>query len=354
VLWVSSAAAEGHWLRAALADDRACEVDLTHVATSAAALRALRDEHFELLLVEHDRQSLDGPDFAAACRGAGHQEPLVILGQEPVAKLFVRARESGADDYICITQNTIRGLLWTLSRARDQRELLRENERLRQNEAQRRNAEQDLASRLLADQRAMLVNLESGAQTSGPLLGEFLNANQQRRAEHKSRADGVTNSAAELTESSVCTASLAATRPVSKRRGKLGLVESQTQPQELAPACETHVRAAHPRSVIVVPACQIPPRFRASYQELLRAYVIMGSGTLSREIQAFVDELGPARVSARQIVKFHLEVVEEMARGMGQRSARHLLCRADLLILELLITLADAYHDRSAPAARAA
>jgi hypothetical protein len=70
----------------------------------------------------------------------------------------------------------------------------------------------------------------------------------------------------------------------------------------------------------------------------------MGSGKLQSELRELAEELIAARISARQTMLLHLQVVEELVRGLGQRSARHLLTRADLLILELTIALADGYR----------
>ena len=42
----------------------------------------------------------------------------------------------------------------------------------------------------------------------------------------------------------------------------------------------------------------------------------------------------------------HLQVLEELVRGLGSRSTRHVMNRADLLVLELLLHIADGYHHR--------
>ena len=50
----------------------------------------------------------------------------------------------------------------------------------------------------------------------------------------------------------------------------------------------------------------------------------------------------------------HLHVLEELVHGLGSRSTRHVMNRADLLVLELLLHVADGYHHRyfDAPARR--
>jgi hypothetical protein len=56
--------------------------------------------------------------------------------------------------------------------------------------------------------------------------------------------------------------------------------------------------------------------------------------------------LAAAGVTARQVMLMHLTVVEEMIQGLGSRSARHVMTRADLLILEVTINLAEGYRKR--------
>jgi len=85
----------------------------------------------------------------------------------------------------------------------------------------------------------------------------------------------------------------------------------------------------------------LPEAVRKHYRELLRAHVIMGSGNLSTEMAALAGALAASRVSSAEILSLHAEVVEELVRGLGSRSARHVMTRADLLILELLADLTE-------------
>ncbi|HEX3726218.1 MAG TPA: hypothetical protein VHV08_08240 [Pirellulales bacterium] len=80
------------------------------------------------------------------------------------------------------------------------------------------------------------------------------------------------------------------------------------------------------------------------YQQLLKAHVIMGSGNLANEIAALVEQLAAAGMSAPRMLHLHVEVLEEMVRGLGNRGARHIMTRADLLALEVLIHLAERYR----------
>ena len=96
--------------------------------------------------------------------------------------------------------------------------------------------------------------------------------------------------------------------------------------------------AACPRSMA------LPPELMAHYRELLRIYVIMGSGNLADELRRLAGLLVSAGITARQTARMHLEVVAEMIQGLGARSSRHVMTRADLLILEVMMHLGEGYR----------
>jgi DNA-binding NarL/FixJ family response regulator len=85
----------------------------------------------------------------------------------------------------------------------------------------------------------------------------------------------------------------------------------------------------------------------AHYREMLRAHVIMGSGNLSAEMAALAEMLADANVTAPQTMHLHVQVLEELVRGLGNRSARHVMTRADLLLVEVLVHLAECYRLRT-------
>jgi DNA-binding response OmpR family regulator len=97
----------------------------------------------------------------------------------------------------------------------------------------------------------------------------------------------------------------------------------------------------------------LPEPLLCHYRELLRTYVIMGSGNLGSELERLAKLLITAGLSARETLQLHLVVVEELVRGLGARSARHVMNRADLLVLEVMVHLAEGYryryHDRVDP-----
>ncbi len=83
---------------------------------------------------------------------------------------------------------------------------------------------------------------------------------------------------------------------------------------------------------------------KTHYRELLRAHVIMGSGNLSAEMGSLAEMLSAHGVTAPQTMNLHVQVLEELVRGLGNRSARHVMTRADLLLLEVLVHLSECYR----------
>jgi CheY-like chemotaxis protein len=90
----------------------------------------------------------------------------------------------------------------------------------------------------------------------------------------------------------------------------------------------------------------LPPELDNYYQELVRTYVIMGSGSLMTEISRLADLMAEAGLSPREVFDFHLLRVSRLVRGLGNRSTRHVMARADLLALELMIHLGECYQRR--------
>lgn len=90
----------------------------------------------------------------------------------------------------------------------------------------------------------------------------------------------------------------------------------------------------------------LPAELIHHYRELLRTYIIMGSGNLADELRCMSELLVVAGISARQAMQLHVQVLEELIRGLGSRSTRHVMNRADLLVLELLLNVAEGYRSR--------
>ena len=91
---------------------------------------------------------------------------------------------------------------------------------------------------------------------------------------------------------------------------------------------------------------QLPAAARDYYHELLRTYVMMGSGSMEADIARLADVLCEAGLGPRDVFELHLDRVEALVRGLGNRSTRHVMARADLLALELLMHVGETYRGR--------
>lgn len=280
VLYITTAARPGSWLTEAFAADSATQIVLDEVVGKAAGLTRLRDEVYDAVLLTHEPPELDALDLVEGLRGGGNEEPMILLGSDAPEQIDALCYEVGADDYCCIRETTVRGLLWKFARAIERHQLLRENRRLVQVERQRLQQEHSEAQRLLDQQRALINDLQN--------LGEDLPDESDSSSHWQSKPS--------------------------------------------------------PKST------QLPPGLPASlvkhYRELLQAYVIMGVGNLAKEMNALADHLACSGTSAQRAVQLHVSVLEELVQGLGNRSARHVINRADLLVLEVLGHLADDYRIR--------
>jgi hypothetical protein len=106
-----------------------------------------------------------------------------------------------------------------------------------------------------------------------------------------------------------------------------------------------HPAAGDPQATPTTP-CDLPNRLVSHYREMLRAYVVMGAGNLAEEMAALAGLLADAGVSAQRAMQLHVHVLEELIASLGNRSARHVMNRADLLVLEVMAHLADGYRRR--------
>ncbi len=209
--------------------------------------------------------------------------------EEPIVVLGAQSEQEMAAlcyevgaDGYVCVHTTTRNLIWVVARAVERRQLVRENQRLTWGEQTRLQREHDEAACLLEQQRA--------------LLGDPDETPAEKRG----------------------TGPICAKHP-SGRSGKLDL---------------------SPFSPL------LPAELVAHHRELLRTYVIMGSGNLADELKRLAELLVAAGLTARQTMQLHLHVLEELVHGLGTRSARHVMTRADLLILEMLLHLADGYRHR--------
>lgn len=291
VLYITNHRRTGGWLAEAFANDSASEIQLEEAVGSVQGLARLREEVFDAILISHEPGGLDALELIEGYRAGGADEPVVVLGTQSEQEMASFCYEVGADAYICVNTTTTRHLIWVVARAVQRHELSREYRRLSQLECQRLQREHDEASRVLLQQRALISDLETiGRQNVEPAGAKGPNADGS--------PDRLTGDSAK------------------------GSAPAAPQKPELPEELITH------------------------YRELLRTYVIMGSGNLASELSRLAELFAVAGVTARQAMHLHLYVVEELVRGLGSRSTRHVMTRADLLILEIVIHLAESYRHR--------
>jgi CheY-like chemotaxis protein len=243
VLFVATGPGAATWLAEAVAADGATQIAVEEAIGVTAGLSILRDETFDAILIAHESGVLDALDFTAALRTSGHDEPLIVLGADPPATLDALCYEAGADDYCCLAETTVRGLLWKFARAIQRFTLARENRRLLQAERQRLQHEHHEAERLLEQQRALLDDLEE------------LSEGRRSPTVSLSLASNAADDATAAADAGIDLLEFGATATDS----------------------------------------QLPPDLVAHYRELLRAYVIMGAGNDGpRHVAGRHKCLGPA------------------------------------------------------------
>jgi CheY-like chemotaxis protein len=84
-------------------------------------------------------------------------------------------------------------------------------------------------------------------------------------------------------------------------------------------------------------AGQLPDDVARHYRELLKAHVMMSSGNLASELELLAGWLRDQGCSAGQAVQLHVDTLDQLIRRLGSRSARHVMNRANLLLIELLL-----------------
>jgi hypothetical protein len=289
VLYVTTLHRTGGWLAEAFRSDCAAEVLLVETIGVTSGLSHLRDEVFDAVLISHEPGALDALDLVEGLRAGGNEEPMIVLGASPSAQMAALTHEVGADAYCCVAETTTRSLLWTFARAIERAQLIREHRRLLQIEQQRLAQEHQEAERLLAEQRALIAELEKIRVADGghALISRDLD-----------------------------------NEPIVDR----GLRTANHE---------------HPKSI-----ADLPERLVTHYREMLRAYVVMGAGNLAEEMVTLATLLTEADVSAQRTMQLHVHVLEELIGSLGNRSARHVMSRADLLVLEIMAHLADGYRRR--------
>ena len=75
------------------------------------------------------------------------------------------------------------------------------------------------------------------------------------------------------------------------------------------------------------------------FLELLRNYVVSGTGNLRDEVSQLVDRLEHSEVTLAEALSAHAQAAEELVLGLGNRPAWHILGRGNLLAYELVMQI---------------
>lgn len=265
--------------------DGCSEPQYRWVATSQAALTLLRDESFDCVLigVEAATQQIGNDDpleLVRSLRAGGCDDPVVLIVSSAPDEWWNECHRHDCELLVTDKFWDSSAIVSMLKQAIDRADLRRETHRLSIEHHRRLIRERDEAEHLLNQQRQILCELQLLARQSMKSIPS------QRTSE--------------------------------------------------ASADETIAEPVEPETP--------PPgaQFSDYYSELLRTYVIMGSGNLAGEIARFAEILVLTGLTPREAMQLHLQHVEQLVRGLGSRSTRHVISRADLLALELMIHIAEA------------
>lgn len=270
-------------------DARGCvEPSFNWVSTATEALALLRDESFDCLLIRVnaplEATEEDPLSLARGIRAGGCGDPVVVVTRAADDDAWAEALTLNVDVLVSAKGWESTALVPAIQRAVERGEMLREIDRLSAADRRRLVRERDEADYLLQQQHDILKAMAGDA----------------------SRRPGM---------------------------GPLEVEAGGTPPDG--------------REGSTSAAAFLPPEIDGYYQELIRTYVIMGSGSLVAEIARLAELLAQAGLAPRDVLDFHLVRVSRLVRGMGNRSTRHVMARADLLALELMIHLGDCYQRRA-------
>lgn len=284
---------EPSWVSLTLQLDAAggIEPQFRWASSAADALTLLRDDPFDCVLVSAALPNRSGDGFAEAAslvraiRASGCEDPIVLI-----------ASRISDDDWVDLSSDDCEllqsshswdspALVSTIKRALFRNDLVRQNHRLAVAQTKRKARERDETEHLLSQQRRIIDDLDARDVSEQPT-----NVTRQAMID--------------------CFGRIAVERTIA-------------------------------------PRATLPSEINGYYHELLRTYVIMGSGNLSGEIAKLAELLAVAGCGPREVLSLHLERVESLVRGLGNRSTRHILARADLLALELMIHLGECYRRRA-------
>ena len=283
---------EPEWVQLTMHLDRSgCpEPRFRWVSTETEALTVLRERGFDVLVASgfaHANPAarpLDLTSFVRAVRESGYIEPVLLLAAEVSDREWSEFCEEGCDILVTSRGWNSPALVPMLRRLVERRDLCRENRRLVLEEHRRCVRERDEAEQLLKQQRQILGELE------------------------------------------------ALTRPqCADAGGTEGRLNASAEEDPSTARADSSEKVCFPRDVV------------DGYQAVLRSYVMTGSENLGPEISRLAERFISSGLGPREMLQLHVERVESLVEGLGHRSARHVLARADLLAMELMVHLGECH-----------
>ena len=255
------------------------------------ALAMLRKESFDCILLSDERQNgtvagalkYDPLAIIRAIRASGCDDPIIYITAHCDDNIWNQICRHDCELLVTANSWDSLSLVPMIKRAMGRIELSRENHRLSVANHRRLIRERDEAEQLLNHQRQMIEELQALIDDS--------------------------------------------------REARSSAAENQLTKND-QPSTQQHE----------IPSFALPQEVADYYHELLRNYVIMGSGSLGAEIAQLAELLALASLTPKHVLAIHLEHVELLVKGLGRRSTRHVMARADLLALEVMIHLAECYQ----------
>ena len=157
VLYVPGPQSPSNWLAKALETEPECQIQLTEVDSLAAGLERLREETFNVVLIDYDADVRERIEWVDAVRAGSHAfQPVIILGDTPDSQAATECYELGANAFVAVQNTTPRELIWRIARATQRERLSTENEQLRRRQQRQKTLERDETLKLICEQQSIL------------------------------------------------------------------------------------------------------------------------------------------------------------------------------------------------------
>jgi DNA-binding NarL/FixJ family response regulator len=177
VLYVPGPNSPSNWLAKALETEPECQVQLSEASSLAGALERLREETYNVVLIDYDADVRDRFEWVDAVRAGSHVfQPVIILGDMPDSQIATECYEFGADAFVPVQNATPRELIWQIARATERERLSTENEQLRRRQQRQKTLERDETLKLICEQQSILSNFSGMPATSDSRAPDWLEA----------------------------------------------------------------------------------------------------------------------------------------------------------------------------------